>query len=101
MTAAEFKILQDRWAQIQDVPLQHGSHVSREEGGCVMEIISYVAGLPWSDHPACTCPTLTAFMISWNDGLPSDAERDRLLKPLIPKLVGTRGSDKLAERRSY
>src|SRR5882672_6001128 len=106
MTAAEFKIIQERWAHVLANPLQHGAHTLNDDETttfdmCVMEAVSYVAGLPWSDHPACTCPTLTVFMISWNDGLPSDAERDRLLKPLIPRLIGTRGSDKLAERRSY
>jgi hypothetical protein len=105
VTAEEFKILQDRWAQIQALSLLQGSHTNEDEQAnlemCVMEAVAYVAGEPWSDHPQCACPTLTEFAISWNDALPSDADRDRLLKPLIPKLVGTRGSAKLAERRSY
>ena len=35
-----------------------------------------------------------------NDILPDDSTRDRLLKPLLPLVVGTRGSDALARRRS-
>jgi hypothetical protein len=66
---------------------------------CVMEAVAYVAGEPWSDHPVCTCPVITAFMVSWNDGLP-DAERSALLTPLVPLLVGTRGSKATEDRRA-
>jgi hypothetical protein len=47
-----------------------------------------LANEPWSDHPQCTCPTITAFMIFWNDSLPSDKDRDRLLKPLLTDVNG-------------
>jgi hypothetical protein len=65
-----------------------------------MEAVAYVAGEPWSDHPCCTCPVITAFMVAWNDGLPNDDDRTRLLLPLIPALVGTRGSPALETRRA-
>jgi hypothetical protein len=39
-------------------------------------------------------------MVAWNDALPSDADRARLLLPLIPVLVGTRGSKALKTRRA-
>jgi hypothetical protein len=32
---------------------------------------------------------VTAFLTSWNDALPTDEDRDRLCKPLIPVIVGT------------
>ena len=80
--------------------LKRGNHSGISQGACVMEVASYVAGEPWSDHPACACPVITAFMIAWNDALPSDAERTRLLLPLIPKIVGTRGSKALEARRA-
>ena len=66
---------------------------------CAMEAVAYIAGEPWSDHPKCACPVISAFMRSWNDGLP-DEERTALLLPLIPKLVGTRGSKALEQRRA-
>ena len=72
--------------------LKHGSHSSLDKGACVMELVSYIADEPWSDHPECACPVITSFMITWNDALPDNKERDRLLAPLIPKIVGTRGS---------
>ncbi len=66
-----------------------------------MEAVAYVAGEPWSDHPVCACPVLTSFMVAWNDGLPNDAERDRLLKPLVEQLIDTRSTPAVEERRSY
>ncbi len=98
MTAAQ--ILADRMAQIEALALSSGSHEDFEHGMCVMEAVSYVAGEPWSDEPACACPVITAFMVSWNDSLP-DADRTRLLKPMIPLLVGTRSTPGVEERRSY
>jgi hypothetical protein len=81
--------------------LKSGSHKPNDgKNACVMELVSWVAGEPWSDHPQCTCPVITAFMVAWNDGLPNDAERSRLLLPLIPKLIGTRGDKELEARRA-
>src|ERR1051325_1719240 len=66
----------------------------------VMEAVAWVAGEPHSDHPACACPVITGLMIRWNDRLPSDSERDRLLKPLVPLLVGTRSTGEIELRRA-
>ena len=90
-------IIEERLAHIST--LKSGGH-SEGEAMCAMEAVAYIAGEPWSDHPQCASPVIAAFMRSWNDSLPSDAERERLLLPLIPKLVGTRGSEALEHRRS-
>lgn len=87
---------QTRLAQIN--ALHAGSH-SQGDQMCAMEAVAFVAHEPWSDHPQCASPVIGAFMRAWNDGLP-DAERSDLLLPLIPRLVGTRGSAALEERRS-
>jgi hypothetical protein len=42
-----------------------------------------------------------AFIVTWNDALPSDEDRNRLLKPLIPRLVGSRSTADVEQRRSY
>ena len=94
------QVNQERLAQIQALPLSKGSHAELERGACVMEAVSYVAGEPWSDAPQCACPVITAFLVSWNDSLPNDAERDRLLKPLIPLIVGTRSTPAVEMRRA-
>ena len=87
---------QDRLAEV--AVLHAGGH-SPGDQMCAMEAVAFIAGEPWSDHPQCASPVIGAFMRAWNDGLP-DAERNTLLLPLIPRLVGTRGSDALEERRS-
>jgi hypothetical protein len=78
--------------------LDKGSHKPGAQM-CAMEAAAYIAGEPWSDYPECVCPVIATFMRSWNDALP-DAERTTLLLPLIAKTIGTRGSDRLAERRA-
>lgn len=55
--------------------LKHGSHRSLEEGACVMEAVSYLAGEPWSDRPECVCPVIGQFLRSWNDSLSNDGDR--------------------------
>lgn len=83
---------------LDSIHLDAGSH-SEDGRGCVMEWAARFAGLPVTDHPACTSPVLTAFAISWNDALP-DATRQRLI-PFIPRLVGTAGDPKADEVRAW
>ena len=71
------------------IHLTHGNHKTREDGVCAMEAAAYIAGEVHSDKPKCVSPVIRAFMMTWNDGLPSDAERDRLLKPLLPLVLHT------------
>ena len=92
------EMLRDRWEKIQTLNLKAGAH-SPDSTFCVMEAAAFVAGETWSDNPECVCSVIGAFMRAWNDGLATDADRDRLLKPLIPKLLNTR-APALEERRS-
>src|SRR5277367_1055911 len=94
----EMQVIEERWLKVKGLSLGKGAH-DPNSTFCVMEAVAFVAGEKWSDNPECCCPVISAFLRSWNDGLPSDAERDRLLKPLIPKLVGTR-NPVLEEKRS-
>lgn len=86
-----------RLAQI--ARLSAGAHDGIEDGACAMEAVAFITGEPWSDHPKCASPVIGAFMRAWNDGLPDD-ERNALILPLIPRLVGTRGSAALEGRRA-
>ena len=82
------------------VALKSGAHDENDGASmCAMEAAAWIAGEPWSDHPKCVCPVISAFMRSWNDSLPDD-RRTELLLPLIPATIGTRGSDALANRRA-
>jgi hypothetical protein len=83
------------------IDLRKGSHKSRERGVCALEAVAWLAGEPHSDRPQCACPVIAAFVISWNDALPTDEDRNRLLKPLIPRLVGSRSTKAVEERRAY
>jgi hypothetical protein len=76
----------------QLVPLlSRGKHRNPRQGACFMELASYLAGEPWSDHPACTHPLLAAVARDVND-YTSDAARGRLAE-LIPSVIGLAGDD--------
>ena len=81
------------------ISLISGSHRERASGVCAMELVAWMAGEPHSDHPDCTCPVLGAFIRSWNDDLPG-ADRDRLLKPILPQLIGTRATKEVELQRA-
>src|SRR6266567_8304289 len=96
--APAIQIDQSRLAQITE--LLSGSHSENTHAAmCAMEAVAYVAREPWSDHPKCACPVISAFVRSWNDNL-SDDDRSKILLPFIPRLVGTVGSKKLEARRA-
>jgi hypothetical protein len=89
-----------RWEEILALDLKPGGH-DPDSAFCVMEAAAYVAGESWSDHPKCVDRVLSNLLISKNDSLASDAERNRLLRPLIPRIIGTRGSDELSDSRAW
>ena len=45
-------------------------------------------------------PVIASFLRPWNDNLQSDDDRTRLLLPLVPRIIGTKGSPALEARRS-
>ncbi len=95
-------ILEERLPYLETLELESGGHEAPNNGlvhACVMEAVAYVAGDPWSDHPECVSPVLGAFLRSWNDSL-ADVDR-QMLKPLIPRLVGTKASKKVEEKRAW
>src|SRR3989304_972508 len=87
------KMNQERWKEIESRELLNGAHESFDKGGCVMEMVSYLANEPWSDHPKCACPILTEYAIRINDRFTD--EHRQLLKPLIPLLVNTKSTDEV------
>jgi len=86
---------------LEGITLKSGSHERRESGVCAMEALAWIAGEPHSDDPQCACPVIGAFMRSWNDGLPNDEDRTRLLRPLLPLLVGSRSTEAVEIQRSW
>jgi len=61
---------------------------------------AWLAGQPNTDLPGSVCPTIAAFISEWRDKL-SGIERDQLLAPFLPRIVGTKESPSLAEARGY
>ena len=89
--------LHDKLEQI--TTLARGKH-DEGEAMCAMEAVAWLAGEPWSDAPQCVSLVIAAFMRSWNDALP-DADRARLLLPLLPDVIGTRTTDADDETRAW
>jgi hypothetical protein len=79
------------FTQIPHLKLSAGKHDSPKQGLCFYEAAAFFAGEPHSDRPQCVCPILTSFGISLNDNM-NDESRNRLLLPIIPLVVGTRGT---------
>lgn len=68
-----------------------GTHLSPEDGACLMEWVSVLAGEPWTDHPATTHPLAAHLGRLVNDAM-SPAGRQELLA-LAPRLTGLRSQD--------
>lgn len=81
-----------------EVTLDKGSHGSFESGHCAMEVVSWLAGLGFTDAPECASPVLRSYTISLNDQWGHE-QRQKLI-PFLPRMVGTAG-DGQDEARSY
>lgn len=73
--------------------LQKGRHMSPEDGACLMEYVSVLAGESFSDHPRCVHPLLVRLAWRIND-LTGDEIRSQL-PDLAPRLVGTAVDNRL------
>ena len=63
-------------ATYQTVKLSKGKHISPDDGACVMELASMLAGEPFSDHPRCACPVIGSFLRAYNDSVDDDRRQD-------------------------
>jgi hypothetical protein len=52
--------------------LSPGGHLAPDDGACLMEYVSVLAGERWSDRPGCTDPTLAAVARAINDEVSDD-----------------------------
>ena len=71
--------------------LQSGGHLVPEDGACLMEYVSVLAGCTFSDHPPCTDPTVAAVARLVNDAC-TDAGRQGLAT-FAPELAETGPGD--------
>jgi hypothetical protein len=84
--------LPDRLAKLDEIELEHGSHTRRSAGMCAMEAVAWLADEKHTDSPACVSPVIATFLRRWNDDL--DDEGRQMLKPLLPRVIGTAGDGK-------
>jgi hypothetical protein len=74
----------------QTVRLGRGNHPTPEDGACVMELASMLAGERFTDHPKSVCRVIASFLRAYNDAV--DDRRRQDLYPCAASVVGTRGS---------
>jgi hypothetical protein len=82
----------------QTIKLSKGKHTSPEDGACVMELASMLAGEPFTDHPASVCPVIASFLRSYNDAI--DDRRRQSLYEYASEVVGSRGSAAVQQARA-
>jgi hypothetical protein len=82
----------------QTIKLRKGKHTSPEDGACVMELASMLAGEQFSDHPASVCPVIGSFLRAYNDSV-DDARRQDLYA-YASRVVGTRASAEVQRERA-
>jgi hypothetical protein len=94
-------VFAERLAKLEMMTLAHGHHPSFEAGVCAMEAVAWLAGEPHSDAPKCACPVIARAVIKLNDRIKDDKARTELLRPLLPRLIGSRASSAVMIRRGY
>jgi hypothetical protein len=82
----------------QTIKLGKGKHTDPEDGACVMELASMLAGEPFTDHPASVCPVIGSFLRSYNDSI--DAARRQGLYEYASRVVGSRGCASTQQARA-
>jgi hypothetical protein len=82
----------------QTIKLSKGKHASPEDGACVMELASMLAGEPFTDHPASVCPVIGSFLRSYNDSI--DERRRQSLYAYASQVVDSRAGKRVQEARA-
>jgi len=85
-------------ASHQTIRLSRGGHRSPQDGACVMELASMLAGERFTDHPRTACPVIAGVLRLCND-LIDDEGRQELI-PYASAVVGTRAPRAVVRRRA-
>ncbi|HEX3782338.1 MAG TPA: hypothetical protein VHX38_21955 [Pseudonocardiaceae bacterium] len=75
--------------------LDRGRHRDPGDGQCLLELVSVLAGEPWSDRPRCVHPVLAAVARRVNDEC-GDIGRARLVGLALPLIGTSAAADPLA-----
>jgi hypothetical protein len=82
----------------QTIKLSKGKHSSPDDGACVMELASMLAGEPFTDHPVSACPVIGSLLRSYNDSI--DESRRQALYEYASRVVGSRMSASVQQARA-
>lgn len=82
----------------QTITLSKGKHHSPQDGACVMELASMLAGEPFNDRPQSVCPVIGSFLRAYNDRI--DDRRRQDLYACAAKVVGSRASRDVEQARA-
>jgi hypothetical protein len=82
----------------QTIKLSRGKHRSPEEGACVMELASMLAGERFSDRPASVCPVIGSFLRAYNDSIDDFRRQD--LYAYASRVVDSRSSKDVQRERA-
>ena len=82
----------------QTIKLAKGKHSSADDGACVMELASMLAGEPFTDHPASVCPVIGSFMRAYHDSVDDSRRQD--LYAYASMIVGSRTSADIQRTRA-
>jgi hypothetical protein len=82
----------------QTIKLGKGKHSSPDDGACVMELASMLAGERFTDHPESVCPAIGSFLRAYNDSI-DDARRQDLYA-YASRIVGSRSSTAVERARA-
>jgi hypothetical protein len=85
-------------ASHQTITLTKGKHDSPEDGACVIELASMLAGEPFSDHPRSVCPVIGSFLRAYNDRI--DDRRRQDLYAYAALVAGSRASEDVQHARA-
>ena len=82
----------------QTIKLGKGKHSSPDDGACVMELASMLAGEHFTDHPESVCPAIGSFLRAYNDSIDDGRRQD--LYAYASQAVGSRASDAVERARA-
>jgi hypothetical protein len=82
----------------QTIKLSKGKHTGPEDGACVMELASMLAGEPFTDHPMSVCPVIGSFLRAYNDSI--DDRRRQALYEYASQVVGSRAQQRTQRERA-
>lgn len=82
----------------QTIRLGKGKHQTPQQGACVMELASMLAGEPFTDHPRSVSAPIASFLRRYNDLL--DERRRQDLYHYAARVVGTAAKAELELART-